>query len=195
MQRPLLEQIRLLIQNSLKIRSRKILHKSVLTYYYEKTFTSQYPVYFSPTALWAKYTYTAPYTYIPMWWVITQIIYQGTCSNGLTIHLSLLLLVSLSLQLLRTPSHSWCNQRSVLPKFQCDEMICYTTKDHSSLQDQTACENTFHAFQYLSETQSCLWHLSSVLVCSCHNIPYKLHIDTIHYRWLPSHMHNIYHLL
>ena len=131
-------------------------------------------------------------------WVKSQIMYQGTfaCNqNGVTIHLSLLLLVSLSLQLLRTPSHSWCNQRSVLPKFQCDEMICYTTKDHLSLQDQTACENTFHAFQYLSETQSCLWHLSSVLVCSCHNTPCKLHIDTIHYRWLPSHMHNIYHLL
>lgn len=59
MQRPLLEQIRLLIQNSLKIRSRKILHKSVLTYYYEKTFTSQYPVYFSPTSQWAKCTCTA----------------------------------------------------------------------------------------------------------------------------------------
>ena len=51
-------------------------------------------------------------------------------------------------------------------------MICYTTKDHLSLQDQTACENTFHAFQYLSETQSCLYGTSHpfwfVLVITLH---------------------------
>lgn len=128
---------------------------------------------------------TSPYTYRKTddWKKLKSCIYQQMLlynQNRVTLHLYLQRLGSPFLHLLRTPSHSLCNQiwPSQTSVWQIDLLHhqgSLVTSRSNNLWKNFSC---FSVLEW--KTVLYFWHLSSTLVCSCYNTPWKSHIGMIH---------------